>query len=234
MQIIPAIDIKDGHCVRLKQGEMQLKQQEFQAEQLSAIGVMPREQPAPKPAAADYSDLGFAPKGEGGPFVADGNLRLGGAHFMNLGERRMSDRDGKLAFVLLGTGALDEVAFELRGFGLQRISGVLPAALVAGVSDGADGGEPGPAELLARWRAALAQAAEALAADLDAAAQKTIADVWSIWNHVRNEYRKGLLFPPFPERELFFDPAVAITTAAALRNAALVMMSRGRSPAARA
>ncbi|TMG86386.1 MAG: 1-(5-phosphoribosyl)-5-((5-phosphoribosylamino)methylideneamino)imidazole-4-carboxamide isomerase, partial [Betaproteobacteria bacterium] len=23
MQIIPAIDIKDGHCVRLKQGEMQ-------------------------------------------------------------------------------------------------------------------------------------------------------------------------------------------------------------------
>ena len=23
-------------------------------------------------------DLGFAPKGEGGPFVADGNLRLGG------------------------------------------------------------------------------------------------------------------------------------------------------------
>ena len=24
-------------------------------------------------------DLGFAPKGEGGPFVADGNLRLGGA-----------------------------------------------------------------------------------------------------------------------------------------------------------
>ena len=23
MQIIPAIDIKDGHCVRLKQGDMQ-------------------------------------------------------------------------------------------------------------------------------------------------------------------------------------------------------------------
>ncbi len=35
-------------------------------------------------------------------------------------------------------------------------------------------------------------------------------------------------------RIAFVDPAVAITTAAALRNAVLVMMSRGRSPAASA
>lgn len=47
--------------------------------------------------------------------------------------------------------------------------------------------------------------------DMDAGAQRTLGDVWSIWNVVRAKHRDGLLFvgPDGERRELFFDPAVA-------------------------
>lgn len=45
--------------------------------------------------------------------------------------------------------------------------------------------------------------------DMNTAARQTNADLWAIWNHVGREKRAGTLYPP-KERELFFDPAVAI------------------------
>lgn len=43
----------------------------------------------------------------------------------------------------------------------------------------------------------------------DSAARQTSADLWAIWNHVREAKKAGTLFAP-REREFFFDPAVAV------------------------
>lgn len=39
--------------------------------------------------------------------------------------------------------------------------------------------------------------------------RQTSADLWAIWNHIKQAKRTGQLFGP-PERELFMDPAVAV------------------------
>lgn len=48
-------------------------------------------------------------------------------------------------------------------------------------------------------------------ADMDAAAQNTCADVWTVWEHLKSLRRQGVLWPP--PRELFIDPAVPLQTA---------------------
>lgn len=49
-------------------------------------------------------------------------------------------------------------------------------------------------------------------AAIEASAQETIGDVWSIWNTVRSLYRKKLIFtrPDGIQRELFFDGALPL------------------------
>lgn len=49
-------------------------------------------------------------------------------------------------------------------------------------------------------------------AQMNAASQEVIADVWAIWNWVRAAYREGLIFtrPDGERRELYFDPAVPL------------------------
>lgn len=42
-----------------------------------------------------------------------------------------------------------------------------------------------------------------------AAAEQVCADLWAIWNHLREAKRNGDLFAP-REREFFFDPAVPV------------------------
>ena len=44
---------------------------------------------------------------------------------------------------------------------------------------------------------------------LDLDAQKTLSDLWVIWNHLFTLKRADTLFPP-THREMFFDPAVAL------------------------
>ena len=47
------------------------------------------------------------------------------------------------------------------------------------------------------------------AASLDQDAQKTLADLWVIWNHLYTLKKADTLFPP-DHRHMFFDPAVAL------------------------
>ena len=53
------------------------------------------------------------------------------------------------------------------------------------------------------------------AAELEAAARLIDADVWAIWNHVKNAVRDGTLFrrADGEAREVFFDPAVPLSPA---------------------
>lgn len=46
-------------------------------------------------------------------------------------------------------------------------------------------------------------------AKLDADAQKTLADLWVIWNSLYTQKLANTLFPP-EHRPLFFDPAIAL------------------------
>ncbi len=51
-------------------------------------------------------------------------------------------------------------------------------------------------------------------AELTASARETMGDVWAVWNHVRTRVKAGTLFAsPSGRREVFFDPAVALSTA---------------------
>lgn len=65
-------------------------------------------------------DLGFAPKGEGGPFVADGNLRLGGALPTNPDGGGLSNTHPGMRGLFL----LAEATRQLRGeAGLSQVQG---------------------------------------------------------------------------------------------------------------
>lgn len=46
-------------------------------------------------------------------------------------------------------------------------------------------------------------------AQIDAASQQTLADLWAIWNYVKTAKRQNVLFPP-KEREFQLDPAVSL------------------------
>lgn len=48
---------------------------------------------------------------------------------------------------------------------------------------------------------------------ISAAAAECYADLWAIWNHLKNEHRAGHLFQrPSGRREFVFDPAVPVRT----------------------
>lgn len=51
-------------------------------------------------------------------------------------------------------------------------------------------------------------------ADMEAAAQATLADVWTIWAHIRTQWLDGLLFtrPDGEPRDLILNPAVPLPT----------------------
>lgn len=44
-------------------------------------------------------------------------------------------------------------------------------------------------------------------ADVEAASQRTMGDLWAIWNFTRRRHGDGLLFTGLHDRELFMDPA---------------------------
>lgn len=54
-------------------------------------------------------------------------------------------------------------------------------------------------------------------ASIDAAAQQTLSDIWTIWNHLLTLKRDGLIFAGTDgdphQREMFLDPAVALNSA---------------------
>lgn len=47
---------------------------------------------------------------------------------------------------------------------------------------------------------------------ISACAEQVDSDLWAIWNHLAALQRNGDLFPPAKTRDLFFDPAVAVST----------------------
>lgn len=52
-----------------------------------------------------------------------------------------------------------------------------------------------------------------LPADINAAAQEVLGDLWAIWNYLKNAYRAGTLFASESNRREFaFDPAIPVRT----------------------
>ena len=85
-------------------------------------------------------DWGFCPIGEGGPFVADGNVRLGGKIPIN-------PHGGNLAEVYLqGITHVLEGVRQIRGTSPNQIAGAEVALYASGI-----GAAPGGGVLFRRW-----------------------------------------------------------------------------------